>query len=95
MGSLIEQPRNARSRRTAEALLSSARALLEAQGFEAMTMTAVAERAGVTRRSVYLHFASRAELVAALFEYVNQAEGLAESAAPVWGAPDAATALYE
>jgi hypothetical protein len=34
---MIAQPRNARRRRTAEALLSSARELLEAQGFEAMT----------------------------------------------------------
>jgi AcrR family transcriptional regulator len=95
MGSVIGQPRNARSRRTADALLSSARALLEAEGFEAMTMAAVAERAGVTRRSVYLHFASRAALLAALFEYVKEAEGFAESVAPVWSAPDATTALYE
>jgi AcrR family transcriptional regulator len=95
LGTVIEQPRNARSRRTAEALLSSARALLEEQGFEAMTMAAVAERAGVTRRSVYLHYASRAALLAALFEYVKEAEGFAESVAPVWSAPDAATALHE
>jgi AcrR family transcriptional regulator len=95
MGTVIEQPRNARSRRTAEALLSAARQVLETQGFEAMTMATVAERAGVTRRSVYLHYASRAELVAALFEYVNQAEGLADSQAAVWAAPDAVTALAE
>jgi AcrR family transcriptional regulator len=95
MSSVIEQPRNARSRRTEEALLSSARKLLEEEGFEALTMAAVAKRAGVTRRAVYLHFSSLAELLAALFEYVNEAERLAESLAPVWAAPDAVTALHE
>jgi AcrR family transcriptional regulator len=95
MGSVIEQPRNARSRRTAQALLSAARELLEAQGFEAMTMAAVADRAGVTRRSVYLHFSSRAALLTALFEHVKEAEGFAASVAPVWSAPDAVAALDE
>lgn len=58
-------------------------------------MAAVAERAGVTRRSLYLYFASRAELVGALFDYVVEAEGLADSTARVWAAPDAASALDE
>ena len=95
MGSTIDQPRNARSRRTEQALLDAARALLEEHGFEAMTMAAVADRAGVTRRSVYLHFASRAALLEALFEYVKEAEGFAVSVAPVWSAPDAVAALNE
>ncbi len=95
MGTVIVEPRNARSRRTVQALLRAAREVLETEGFEAMTMAAVAERAGVTRRSVYLHFASRAELVTALFEYVNQIEGLADSQALVWAAPDASAALSE
>jgi AcrR family transcriptional regulator len=56
-------------------------------------MAAVADRAGVTRRAVYLHFASRAELVDSLFAYVAEAEGLEESLARVWEAPDAVAAL--
>ncbi len=48
--SQIHDPANARSRRTRAALLASARSLLEEEGFEALTMAAVAERAGVTRR---------------------------------------------
>jgi AcrR family transcriptional regulator len=91
----ITEPANARSRRTRAALLSAAHAILEAEGFEALTMTAVAERAGVTRRSVYLHFPTRAELVAALFDHVAAVAGLAESLAEVWAAPDAVTALDE
>jgi AcrR family transcriptional regulator len=93
--SQIGLPANARSRRTRAAVLSTARRLLEEGGFESLTMGAVAERAGVTRRAVYLHFSSRAELVSALFDYVADAEGLERSLALVWEAPDAAAALDE
>src|SRR5919109_591790 len=91
--STITQPANARSRRTRAALLAAARAILEEKGFEALTMTAVAERAGVTRRAVYMHFPSRAELVSGLFDHVARVEGLADSLREVWAAPDAIAAL--
>jgi AcrR family transcriptional regulator len=91
----IDTPANARSRRTRAALLDTARRLLETEGFDALTMNAVAEQAGVTRRSVYLHFESRADLVSALFDHVADAEGLERSLARVWAAPDAARALHE
>jgi AcrR family transcriptional regulator len=91
----IENPQNARSRRTRAALLDAARSLLEERGTEALTMAAVAERAGVSRRAVYLHFASRTELVTELFGFVSEQEGLAASLQPVWDAPDAAAALRE
>jgi len=94
MGS-IEKPTNARSRRTRAALLAAARTILEEQGFEALTMTAVADRAGVTRRAVYLHFATRAALVGALFDYNIGVEGLEASVRRVWEAPDAVSALDE
>jgi AcrR family transcriptional regulator len=58
-------------------------------------MTAVAGRSGVTRRSAYLHFPSRAALVSALFDYIAGAEHLDESLAPVWAAPDAVSGLRE
>jgi AcrR family transcriptional regulator len=89
------EPSNARSRRTRAALLAATRALLEDDGFAGLTMAAVAERAGVTRRAIYLHFPSRADLIAALFEYVTESEGLSESTRPVWEASDAVTALDE
>ena len=91
----IEEPRNARSRRTRAALLTATRSLLEEQGAESLTMAAVAERAGVSRRAVYLHFASRTELLTELFGYMSEQEGLAASLQPVWQAPDAAAALEE
>lgn len=56
-------------------------------------MTAVADRGGVTRRAVYLHFPGRAELVGALFDYIAGVEGLEASLRPVWEAPDAVSAL--
>jgi AcrR family transcriptional regulator len=88
-------PANARGRRTRLALLAAARALLEERGFHVLTMSAVAERAGVTRRAVYLRFRSRSDLVGALFEYVAETEGLADSLQRVRSAPDALTALDE
>jgi AcrR family transcriptional regulator len=91
----VDMPANARSRRTRAALLAGARALLEEGGFEALTMSAVADRAGVTRRAVYLHFSSRAQLVAGLFDHVAESEGLEASVQRVWAAPDAVAALQE
>jgi AcrR family transcriptional regulator len=91
----IEVPGNSRSRRTRQALLSATRAILEESGLEALTMQAVAERAGVTRAAIYLHFASRADLVAALFDYMAEAEHLTESLERVWSATDSVSALEE
>jgi AcrR family transcriptional regulator len=93
--STITAPANARSRRTRAALLEATHAILKEQGFEALTMTAVAERAGVTRRALYMHFPTRSALVGELFDYVAQVEGLAASLKHVWTAPDAVSALDE
>jgi AcrR family transcriptional regulator len=91
----IEEPLNARSRRTKEALLAATRSLIEEAGFEALTMAAVAERAGVSRRAVYLHYSSRADLLAALLLHLGEAEELGVSLQRVWDAPDAAAAVDE
>ncbi|NEA23045.1 TetR/AcrR family transcriptional regulator [Actinomadura bangladeshensis] len=93
MARSIEEPRNARSRRSRLALLRAARELVEEHGMAATTMAAVAERAGVSRRAVYLHFASRADLISELFGYVNAVEDLEGRFAPIEEAPDAVTAL--
>jgi AcrR family transcriptional regulator len=86
-------PQNARSRRTANNLLKAARELIESGGIEAATMAAVAERAGVSRRAIYLHFASRGELIGALVDYLNEVEDSEGAWQPVREAPDAVTAL--
>jgi AcrR family transcriptional regulator len=91
----IDDPSNARSRRTRAALLDATREILEQRGFESLTMAAVAATAGVSRRAVYLHFASRAALVDALFQHIAEHEGLDDSTRRVWAAPDGAAALDE
>lgn len=92
---MIDDPANARSRRTRVALLDAARELIEADGFAALNMAAVATRARVTRRAVYLHFATRADLVTALFDHVSAVEDLSGSLGQVRAARDAAAALDE
>ena len=89
----IGEPQNARSRRTRAAVLDAAWQLLEEQGPEHTTMGAVAERAGVSRRGLYLHFASRAELLLALHAHVDEHLDLAWSLQPVLDAHDAVAAL--
>lgn len=91
----IEEPLNARSRRTKDALLTAARSLIENEGFESVTMGAVGERAGVTRRAVYLHYSNRAELLAALLRSLGETEELGASLQNVWDAPDSVSAVDE
>lgn len=89
----IQQPQNERSRRTRSAVLDAAWDLLAEVGAERTTMGAVAERAGVSRRALYLHFASRGELLLALHEHVDTRLDLEASVRPVYEATDAAAAL--
>ena len=95
MTKTISAPQNARSRRSRAALLDATRGLITERGFDALTMAAVADRAGVSRRAVYLHFTTRAELVAALFRRLGETEDIAASLQRVWDSPDSAAALAE
>ena len=51
-----------------DALLDAAAALVATGDIEAVSMEAVAERAGVSRPLVYKHFANRKELLAAVYQ---------------------------
>lgn len=95
MSTQISEPRNARSRRTRDALLRAARELIEEIGFEAVTLASVAERAGVSHRALYLHFASRSELLTTLYRHLGETEDLTTSLEKVWASPDSITALDE
>lgn len=90
---VIDQPQNERSRRTRAAILDATWQVLEKEGPERVTMGAVARSAGVTRRAVYLHFSSRADLLLALHEHVDDRLDLASSLQPVIEAPNAVAAL--
>ena len=95
MAGSIGAPQNARSRRTRAALLGAARSLIEEEGFDVMTLAAVAERAGVSPRALYLHFPSRSELLTALYRHLGETEDLASSLSKVWACPDSVSALDE
>ncbi|WDA40214.1 TetR/AcrR family transcriptional regulator [Erythrobacter sp. BLCC-B19] len=57
-----------RSDATREALLAACRALLLAEGTEATTMAAVLTRTGLSKGALYHHFASKTELIAAIYK---------------------------
>ncbi len=92
---MIGEPQNARSARTRAAILDAAWRLLEEQGPEGASMTAVAQQAGVTRRGLYLHFPSRTELLAAVRRRMDEVLGLEDSIRPIREAPNAVAALRE
>lgn len=89
----IEEPLNQRSRRTRATVLDATWQLLEERASEHVTMTAVAERAGVTRRALYLHFSSRADLLLDLHAHVDERLDLAGSTRRILEAPDAVASL--
>jgi AcrR family transcriptional regulator len=51
---------------TRTAILDAARVVFEEQGYFGGALEAVAKKAGVSRQAIYLHFASKADLLAAL-----------------------------
>jgi AcrR family transcriptional regulator len=63
----VETSRLARSLRR-DALIDAAADLVAGADVEAVSMEAVAERAGVSRPLVYKHFGNRTELLAALYQ---------------------------
>lgn len=65
--------RQEQSRRTREAILEALLALMqEAAGPDEISMEAIAQKAQVQRRTVFRHFASKDELLAAFWPWLNQ-----------------------
>lgn len=77
---------------TRNAILDAARALFEVDGYHSVGMEAVARKAGVSRQAVYLHFASKADLVQALHVRINELD-VAPVMAKVWAKRSARSAL--
>lgn len=67
--------------------------MIEARGYADAGLAAIADAAGVSRQSLYLHFGSRAGLLLELVAWVDEEEGLAELAAAVDSAATAEDAL--
>jgi AcrR family transcriptional regulator len=59
-------------RDTRVAVLDAARALFESTGYHGTGLESVAKRAGVSRQAIYLHFSSKADLLRALHERINE-----------------------
>jgi AcrR family transcriptional regulator len=57
---------------TRERIVSAAAKLFYGEGVRAVSVDAVAEKAGVTKRTLYYHFASKDDLVAAYLEMRDQ-----------------------
>jgi AcrR family transcriptional regulator len=67
---------------TRDRILNSTLALLEKGEADVARMADIAKRAGVTRQALYLHFASRAELLIAVTRYVEDLHGSDARLAP-------------
>ena len=81
-----------RSTNTRAAILDAARGLFEENGYFAVGLEAVATKAGISRQAIYLHFASKADLLRALHERVNT-QDVAPAFEKVWAAETADAAL--
>lgn len=79
---------------TRRRILEATRSVIETESASA-PVERVAEAAGVSRRAVYLHFASRTELLLALVAHVDETGELPERAARVWAAGSGVAALEE
>ncbi|MFB6815947.1 TetR/AcrR family transcriptional regulator [Streptomyces sp. NPDC056347] len=80
-----------------ERLLDAARQLLAEGGYPAASISALARRAGVATGSVYNHFASKQELLAAVFRHVagHELDAVRAAVEARSGAPEQLRALVE
>lgn len=70
--------REAQASRTRSAILAAARDLFEAGGFSGTTIAAIATRAGVSAQTVYAVFGSKAKVVRAIVEQMEQSADSAQ-----------------
>jgi AcrR family transcriptional regulator len=59
---------------TGRAILEAAREVFEQEGYHGAGLGAVAKRAGVSRQAIYLHFASKPELLTALHLHIYEVD---------------------
>lgn len=76
------------------AILDSARTLFEEQGYFGAGLEAVAKRAGVSRQAIYLHFASKGDLLTELHLRIYETDVVpALERNPIWTQPTALDGL--
>jgi AcrR family transcriptional regulator len=69
---------SSRSERTRQAIVAAAGRLWQQKGLHAAGLEEIAAAAGVTRRTIYLHFGSKAALLFAVADEAERAAGLPE-----------------
>jgi AcrR family transcriptional regulator len=79
--------------KTREKILDAAWKLMEKQQGKGVRMGDIAQKAGVSRQAVYLHFTSRVELMRATTKHVDEVLGLDDRLKCVYEAADATQAL--
>lgn len=79
---VVTSPKQDRSRATRQRLLEAAVACLAEHGWAGSTVSAVAERAGVSRGAAQHHFPTREDLFTAAVEYVAEERSQALRALP-------------
>ncbi|RPK60851.1 HTH-type transcriptional repressor AcnR [Streptomyces sp. ADI96-02] len=88
-------PKQDRSRATRQRLLEAAVACLAEHGWAGSTVSAVAERAGVSRGAAQHHFPTREDLFTGAVEYVAEQRSAALRALPVQGRAEVVAALVD
>jgi AcrR family transcriptional regulator len=73
-----------RSEKSHQAILQAALALLAEVGFEAMSIEAIATRAGVGKTTIYRRYSSKSELVADAIESVREEVSIPDTGS-LWG----------
>ena len=85
-----DKPKRGRPRsiESHQAILEAALSLLAEVGFEAMSVEAIASRAGVGKTTIYRRYAGKEELVAAAIESIREEVIIADTGS-LWGDLDA------
>ena len=85
-----DQPKRGRPRsiESHQAILEATLSLLAETGFEAMSIGAIASRAGVGKTTIYRRYAGKEELVAAAIESIREEVVIADTGS-LWGDLDA------
>ncbi|MFB8189124.1 TetR/AcrR family transcriptional regulator [Microbacterium sp. NPDC055988] len=82
------RPRLSKADRRAQ-LLGVAREMIRAEGADALTLSALADRAGITKPVVYEHFGDRSGLFAALYRQFDERQDASLETALANAGPDA------
>lgn len=90
--------RDQKSQETREAILVALYDLMATDAADQITMEAIAQRAGVQRRTVFRHFQSKADLLTAFWPWLNQRIGTVttpRTPGDILGGPEAAFPRFD